>query len=238
MDIRILLAHFNEYSSFPPTIRVRVEAADEGTVDDALRRRCKYLAHMPESADVVFIESNLENVVGAEGLKPFEGTLKIRRSKRRDKGRRDDRARAKAEDAEREKMWANVVAAANGSRPVGPPITVHSESAPERGVSPVQEEAEVQTAPVRPPVLAGAWGQRSFASALHSSAAPGLHNGNGASRVQRSQSGPTSSTRREEEDWDVDAMWDELENRTTGTKGKKKRPKKLVVLGGAGGRRA
>ena len=69
LDIRILSSYFGPYTAFPDCIVVRVEAASEGSVDVDLRRRCKYLSHIPEGADVVFIEADLEGVVGAEGLR-------------------------------------------------------------------------------------------------------------------------------------------------------------------------
>jgi hypothetical protein len=38
---------------------VCVEAASEGSVDADLRLHCKYLSHIPEGADVVFIEASV-----------------------------------------------------------------------------------------------------------------------------------------------------------------------------------
>jgi hypothetical protein len=104
LDIKILSSHFGAYAAFPDCIAVRVEAASEGSVDADLRRRCKYLSHIPEGADVVFVEADLEGVVGAEGLRAFEGAIKARRARRREKGRRDEKARARAEEREREKL--------------------------------------------------------------------------------------------------------------------------------------
>src|SRR5712672_1665368 len=106
LDIKILSSHFGAYASFPDSIVVRLEAASEGSVDADLRRRCKYLSHIPEGVDVVFVEADLEGVVGAEGLRAFEGTIKARRARRREKGRRDEKARARAEEREREKLVA------------------------------------------------------------------------------------------------------------------------------------
>ncbi|TDL28031.1 hypothetical protein BD410DRAFT_739414 [Rickenella mellea] len=212
LDIRILLAHFSEYASFPSTIAIRVEAASEGSVDDDLRKRCKYLAHMPEAADVVFVEADLTGVVGTEGLRNFEGALKMRRTRRREKGRKDDRARARADLRARDREFevTSDVPADTGWIP-----------------SPVDLEpaADAQVEPVST-TPAGAWGTRSFASALHS--APS----SGGPRVQGRNS---PLVRREEEDeWDMDAAWHELE-RPSGAR--KKRGNKLVVLGGQGGRR-
>ncbi|KAG6811574.1 hypothetical protein H0H92_006823 [Tricholoma furcatifolium] len=216
LDIKILLTHFKSYSNFPDTITIRVESVAEGTVNDDLRKRCKYLAHMPEGADVIFIEADLLGVVGMDGLKNFEGALKMRSSKRKEKGRKDDRARTRAEEREKEKSIFSLT------------YQSHSFSAPASSPSvpsvPAEEyddpDEHLSTAP-SPPV-AGAWGARSFASALHS--APTRGNGTQA-RPQR-----------EIDEWDVDAAWHELE-RSAG--GRKKKGARLVVLGsgGGGGRR-
>ena len=102
LDIRILLSHFHSYSSFPDTIVVRVEFVSVGSVNDDLRKRCKYLAHMPEGTDVAFIESDLEGVVGSQ-IKHFEAPLKMRTSKRKEKERKEEKSRFKAEEREKEK---------------------------------------------------------------------------------------------------------------------------------------
>lgn len=216
LDIKILFSHFNSYASFPDTISVRVESAAEGTINDDLRKRCKYLAHTPEGADVVFIEADLEEVVGQEGLKNFEGAIKLRKSRRKEKGKKDDRARVRAEEREREKVitpWSESVV----STPLDPVV------------DPVEVEGIVGHEPPAPQI-SGAWGSRSFASAAHS-----------ASRADVGRSNSNNHTASQEiaDEWELDAAWHELEQRsTTGSGNKKKRSNKLVVLGGgAGGRR-
>ncbi|KAK0465480.1 uncharacterized protein EV420DRAFT_1514554 [Desarmillaria tabescens] len=160
LDIRILLSHFKSYSSFPDTIDIRVEALSEGSVNDDLRKRCKYLAHMPEGADVVFIEADLQGVVGSEGLKNFEGALKMRTSRRREKGKKDDRARARAEERERERRMQHSFTTWTSPPPISSTV-VNVEPA-----SPPHEEVPL---PSQESVNPGAWGSRSFASAVHSS---------------------------------------------------------------------
>ncbi|KAG5647670.1 hypothetical protein DXG03_008393 [Asterophora parasitica] len=213
LDIKILLSHFKSYPSFPDAITILVESFAEGTVNDDLRKRCKYLAHMPDGADVVFIEADLSGVVGAEGLKNFEGALKMRTSRRKEKGRKDDRARMRAEGREKEReqahhssAWGEPYSSLNFPTP---PSFEDYESPPEN-----------PTSVALPPPTPGAWGARSFASTLHSAPT----NGDQA-RSQR---------REVVEDWDVDAAWHELE-RNAG--GRKKRGTRLVVLGSGGGAR-
>jgi hypothetical protein len=67
--------------------------------------------------------------------------------------------------------------------------------------------------------LAGAWGARSFASALHAQPRP--------------QTSAASTRQIDEDGWDVEAAWHELESRP----GRKKRGNRLIVLGGVGGRK-
>jgi hypothetical protein len=213
VDIRILLSHFGEYASFPDSITVRVDAFSEGSVNDELRKRCKYLAHLPESTNVIFVEADLEGVVGPEGLKNFEGALKMRKSRRREKGRKDERAKARAEEREREKKQHAAQVSWESPDPVRIPASL------------AVIEHDVEEAPT--PLLqqtSGAWGQGSFASALRSEPSRGNANV------------PTRAPRDMEDEWDMDIAWHELEQRSSGT-GKKKRNKGLVVLGGGGGRR-
>ena len=210
LDIKILFSHYNGYASFPDEIIVRVESAAEGTVNDDLRKRCKYLAHMPEGADVVFIEADLEGVVGPNGLKNFEGALKLRTTRRKEKEKKDDRARARAEEREKER-----VKLLSREESVVSDLRDHLPLALET------EELSSRVPTFQP--TSGAWGSRSFASALHS-----------APSVPRPQATNRNATPEIGDEWDLDAAWHELEQRGGG----RRRGKKLVVLGGgAGGRR-
>ncbi|KAJ7665097.1 hypothetical protein DFH06DRAFT_1390456 [Mycena polygramma] len=214
LDIKILLAHFGGYPAFPDAITIRVDACGEGTVNDDLRKRCKYLAHMPDGADVVFVEADLADVVGGleGGLKNFEGALKMRAARRKEKGRKDERARVRAEEREREK-----------ERDV---FAVSAPAATWRftGDSPVLDEVILPAQPAEA-APSGAWGARSFAAAANS--VPTTSGGQPAPRRQEPE---------EEDEWDMDAAWHELEARSSGGGGKK-RNNKLVVLGGGGGGR-
>ena len=234
LDIKILLSHFSDYSAFPDTITIRVESFAEGTVNDDLRKRCKYLAYLPEGADVVFIEADLEGVVGAEGLKNFEGPLKMRISRRKEKGRKDDRAKARAEDREKtSNSWtaAATAATANHSVPSSEPLLIpdyvkEDAFVSEDAVRSVGSQSVQQPSPAVVAPVTGSWGTRSFASALHSS--PSTQGGTGGQqhRAVRGQNF--------EDEWDMDVAWHELEQRS-GASGRKKRGNKLVVLGSGGG---
>lgn len=216
LDIKILLSRFGSYSSFPDNISVRVEAYSEGTVNDDLRKRCKYLAHLPEGADVVFIEADVSDVVGSEGMKNFENALKMRSARRKDKERKEDRAKARAEEKEREKERAisTPSAASQAAVQILPPSDAPAES----------EVPESFPSAIAPPAVTGAWGTRSFASALHTPAS-------------QSRSSAAPATRREDEEYWDDIAWHELE-RSVNSGGRKKRGATKLVLGSGGsGRR-
>ncbi|SPO37445.1 uncharacterized protein PSFLO_02919 [Pseudozyma flocculosa] len=102
LDIKIVLSHFGSYAALPRDLSVKVQGADEGSMNDELRRRCRYLSHIPMATDVVFVEIDWENMdlVSKATLRPYEQALRQRRTKRRDKQRREDRAKTKAEEAE------------------------------------------------------------------------------------------------------------------------------------------
>ena len=227
LDIRILLSHFHSYSSFPDTINVRVESVTESTVNDDLRKRCKYLAHMPEGADVVFVEADLEGVVGLEGLKNFEGPLRQRAARRKEKEKKEDRAKARAEEKEREN---SLTSAWSSARTGADTMPILISDYPREDFSALGDVEHRESPPAQPapqPAVSGAWGARSFASALHTPS-PGRPGAN-SQRSARTQ-------QQVEDEWDIDIAWHELEQqRNGGGGGRRKRANKLVVLGSGGG---
>lgn len=133
LDIKVLHSQFGAYSRFPRDIAVKVQGAEEGSMNEELQKRCKYLTHLPKGTDVVFIEvdwetmaatatgtSSAEGVVEADEprlieektLKPYTQVLRARRNKRRDKERKEDRAKLKAEEAEAASRPGGAAAAA------------------------------------------------------------------------------------------------------------------------------
>ncbi|KAL9586612.1 MAG: hypothetical protein Q9212_000807 [Teloschistes hypoglaucus] len=107
LDIRILRSAFGEFSSFPSTILPRVERVSTGhIVDDELRRRAKYLAHLPRGCEVAFLECDWTDVVGIEVLGGFSSEIEKRRQRNREKEVREEKERARAEKEEDDKRWA------------------------------------------------------------------------------------------------------------------------------------
>lgn len=102
LDIKILTTHFGSHEALPDTLTVAVDGSDEGSMNEDLRKRCRWLAHLPTSVDLTFIETDLSAIVPSKTLEAFSAALKQRRMKRRDKGRREDKAKLKSEQKEAE----------------------------------------------------------------------------------------------------------------------------------------
>ena len=101
LDIRILKAAFENFAAFPATILPRVERVSTGhVVDDELRKRTKYLAHLPYGCEVNFLECDWTDTVAPEVLERFKPEIERRRKKHQDKEGREEKARLRAEKAE------------------------------------------------------------------------------------------------------------------------------------------
>ncbi|KAJ7885076.1 hypothetical protein B0H14DRAFT_3432022 [Mycena olivaceomarginata] len=176
LDIKILLSHFGS----------------EGTVNEYLRKRCKYVAHMPDGADVGFVEANLGGVAGDAGLKSFEGALKMRTARRKEKVRKDERARVRAKGRERENR------------------DVFSASAPATATWRFAGEASVVGEEIMP---AQAVPPEAASSAAAFDVSP-------AARRQPVE---------EENEWDMNAAWHELEAKSGGGKKRNKLGRGIIA---------
>lgn len=246
LDSRILLSHFKSYSDLPdeiefPTTTVSYTAS---TINDEVRKRYKYLSHLPEAADVVFVETGweLEGIVGAEGLKQFEGALKLRYGKRKEKERKEERARVRAEERERDSQLREMSrwVGPGYARSASPPRMEHEEreESPSPPPPPLPSSRSSQSQAQTPQPATGVWGNRSFASAIRSPAASS--GGAQGSRQQQRQRGNNNREEEADEEWEqaIDEAWRELENEKGGGRGGGKRKggggKKLVILSSGG----
>ena len=107
LDIRILKAAFGDFHLFPSTILPRVERVSTGhIVDDELRKRAKYLSHLPQGCEVGFLECDWTDTVATEVLDKFSSEIERRRKRNREKEVREEKARVRAEKEEDDKRWA------------------------------------------------------------------------------------------------------------------------------------
>ena len=139
LDIRILKSAFGDYISFPATILPRVEHISTGhIVDHDLRKRAKYLGHLPYGCEVSFLECDWTDVVSLEVLELFKPEIERRRKRNKDKEAREEKERLRAEKDEEEKRWAAVRRKRPGVErgtlkeeefyPLTPPDAVHASS--------------------------------------------------------------------------------------------------------------
>ncbi|KAI7892732.1 uncharacterized protein EV154DRAFT_418037 [Mucor mucedo] len=97
LDIRILKHEFGEYEQFPHTLQVQATSVQESTLTEDLRKKCKYLGHLPLACDVTFLEINVKEIVSPQTMAVFQQELSSRVKKRKDKERREDQKRKQAE---------------------------------------------------------------------------------------------------------------------------------------------
>lgn len=107
LDIRILKSAYGSFDSFPSTVVPQIEYISTGHImDNDLRRRMKYLSHVPQGCEIKLLECNWTNVITPEILDNFTNQIQSRRKKNHDKEIREERDRIIAERAEDEAQWA------------------------------------------------------------------------------------------------------------------------------------
>ena len=107
LDIRILKAAYGSYSAFPVTILPKVEhVSPDHQVDDGLRKRTRYLGHLPYGCEVSFLECDWTDTIDASILEKFKPELDRRRKRNQDKETREEKERIKAEKEEDERYAA------------------------------------------------------------------------------------------------------------------------------------
>ncbi|KAK1750817.1 hypothetical protein QBC47DRAFT_352232 [Echria macrotheca] len=101
LDIRILKTTYGAFSAFPSTLLPRVEHISTGhVVDDALRRRAKYLGHLPYGCLISFLECDWTDIVPSDILETFADEIERRRKRNKDKAAQEERERLQAERLE------------------------------------------------------------------------------------------------------------------------------------------
>jgi hypothetical protein len=128
LDIKVLLSVFGSYAAFPRTLQVPVQGVDEGSMNEEIQKKCKYLNHLTKGTDIVFIEVDWDSLVredeAQEGafkvdqsvLRLYDQALKQRRNRRNDRERREDRAKAKWEETQKTTSGRPIGMATGGRR--------------------------------------------------------------------------------------------------------------------------
>ncbi|KAI8816071.1 uncharacterized protein EV422DRAFT_572133 [Fimicolochytrium jonesii] len=117
LDIKVLKFEYGEYESFPDRLVVDVIKVQESTMNEDLRRRCRYLGHIPLSCDVTFCEIDPTPLVAATTRTAFEKEL----SQRINKYKAQERKEKQEHDA---------------SKRISVPSTSHFNATPPQGDAP------------------------------------------------------------------------------------------------------
>ncbi|KAI9267894.1 hypothetical protein BDA99DRAFT_535423 [Phascolomyces articulosus] len=102
LDVRVLKHEYGDFERFPHHLQVCVEGVEETTMTEEVRKRFKYLSHLPLACDVTFLEVDLKKLVSDGTSKAFSNELKMRAKKKQDRVRREEKSR-KAMEARQKK---------------------------------------------------------------------------------------------------------------------------------------
>lgn len=101
LDIRILKTKYGSFSQFPSTLLPRVENITTGHhVDDAMRKRAKYLGHLPRGCIVNFLECDWTDIIPEEILEPLKVDIERRRRRNAERLSQEEKYRLHAERQE------------------------------------------------------------------------------------------------------------------------------------------
>ncbi|KZZ94370.1 Zinc finger, RING/FYVE/PHD-type [Moelleriella libera RCEF 2490] len=101
LDIRILKAKYGSFSAFPSTLLPRIEHISTGhVVDETLRKRTKYLGHLPRGCIISFLECDWTDIVPSDILETFSTEIEKRRRRNHEKAVQEERERLQAERLE------------------------------------------------------------------------------------------------------------------------------------------
>ncbi|ORX60579.1 hypothetical protein DM01DRAFT_1317189 [Hesseltinella vesiculosa] len=104
LDTRILKYEYGDYQHFPDQLQVKCTAVEETTMTEDVRKRFKFISHLPVSCDVTFIEVDIAQLVSKSTLAHFDHELKLRQKKRRDLKKKEERARKVASMKEEQRQ--------------------------------------------------------------------------------------------------------------------------------------
>lgn len=89
---RILTAEFaGNFGRCPPALNRRIIQIDQLTMDEALRKRYRFLGHLPLGCEFSFVEVDMSDVVSPETLVPFAAEIAEREQARKRKAMASER---------------------------------------------------------------------------------------------------------------------------------------------------
>jgi len=102
---KILKYEYGDYSNFPETIDCRIISLEESTINEDMRKRFKYLSHLPLTCDIVLCEIYLSDIVSSATFKKFKPEITQLSKKRQQKLAKE---KSKNKDNNLKSEWMNL----------------------------------------------------------------------------------------------------------------------------------
>lgn len=107
INLRMLQAQHGTLAQCPPVVTGRIVQREHFSVDDVLRKRSKYLQHLPMTSIITVVEVSFrEDVVSGEVLKEFEEEMNQRRKDRQRRARDEKKHERKINDMNQRQLGA------------------------------------------------------------------------------------------------------------------------------------
>ncbi|KAJ1675024.1 hypothetical protein EV182_002085 [Spiromyces aspiralis] len=98
LDFRVLKENYGSYARMPNEISVKVQHLTESTMNEQVRKRFRYLNHIPYRCDITFIEIDIKAVVSPETYAKYSESIEKRASQHAREARKES-TRAKRMEA-------------------------------------------------------------------------------------------------------------------------------------------
>ncbi|KAH7422956.1 hypothetical protein KP509_12G033200 [Ceratopteris richardii] len=138
LNMKCLLQHYGSYENLPCRLQVRIIEMEAQTQTESLRKRYRYLSHLPLTTNFWFCEVDLRGILPSSAFTPFNEEIRSREARRR---RRQKQEQA---DRLREKRMLTTYNR-NSSTSISLPVIDYTEDMPAL----VSEPAEVMAEPIR-----------------------------------------------------------------------------------------
>ncbi|ORX80033.1 hypothetical protein BCR32DRAFT_294068 [Anaeromyces robustus] len=105
---KILKYEYGDYVHFPDTISCRILYLEESTINEDMRKRFKYLSHLPLTCDIVLCEIYLSDIVSSATFKKFKSEITQLSKKRQQKMAKEAKNSSKNKENNLKDEWMNL----------------------------------------------------------------------------------------------------------------------------------
>ncbi|MCO5602239.1 hypothetical protein L7F22_056367 [Adiantum nelumboides] len=99
LNMKCLLQHYGSYENLPSRLHVKILEMDGQTQTEALRKRYRYLSHLPLTTNFWFCEVDLRGILPWSAFIPFNDELRYRETRRRRRQKQEQVERLREERA-------------------------------------------------------------------------------------------------------------------------------------------